>query len=100
KLLSTYDQFTFQTDLQGRQLNEVEKQLNLLGEVTDEEALSYLSDDEEEFLKYLYYTCAKYIKRLNEPKYKSLLDIVYLDDKELKLSQFNQYLKEEDNLRN
>lgn len=100
KLLSTYDQFTFQADLQGRQLNEVERQLKVLGEVTDEEALSYLSDDEEDFLKYLYYIGAKYIKRLSEPKYKGLLDIVHLDDKELKLNQFNQYLKEEENLRN
>ena len=100
KLISEYDQFTFLTDLQGRQLNEVEKQLKALGEVTDEEALGYLSDDEEEFLKYLYYTSAKHIKRLSEPKYKSLLDIVYLDDKELRLSQFNKYLKEEENLRN
>ena len=99
KLLSTYDQFTFQADLQGRQLNEVEKQLKILGEVTDEEALSYLYDDKEEFLKYLYYTSAKHIKRLGEPKYKGLLDIVYLDDKELRLSQFNQYLKDEENLR-
>ena len=100
KLLSTYDQFTFQTDLQGRQLNEVEKQLKLLGEVTDEEALGYLSDDEEDFLKYLYYTSARYIKKLSEPKYKSLLDIVNLDDNELRLTQFNQYLKEEENLKN
>lgn len=100
KLLSTYDQFTFQTDLQGRQLNEVEKQLKVMDEVTDEDALSYLSDDEEEFLKYLYYTSAKHIKRLSEPKYKDLLNIIYLEDKELKLRQFNQYLKEEENLRN
>lgn len=100
KLISEYDQFTFLTDLQGRQLNEVDKQLKVLGQVTDEEALSYLSDDEEEFLKYLYYTSAKHIKRLSEPKYKALLDIIYLDDKELRLSQFNQYLKEEENLRN
>ena len=100
KLLDTYDQFTFQADLQGRQLNEVEKQLKVLGEATDEEALGYLSDDEEDFLKYLYYTSAKYIKRLSEPKYKDLWDIISLDDKELKLNQFNQYLKEEENLRN
>ncbi|MGD9567123.1 MAG: AAA domain-containing protein [Sedimentibacter sp.] len=99
KLLSTYDQFTFQTDLQGRQLYEVEKLLESLGEVTDEEAVNLLSNDEDEFFKYLYYTSAKYIKRLDEPKYKDLLDIVYLDDKELQLNTFNQYLKEEENLR-
>ncbi|NYB75301.1 hypothetical protein HZF24_14230 [Sedimentibacter hydroxybenzoicus DSM 7310] len=53
KLISTYDQFTFQADLQGRQLYEVEKLLKSLGEVTDEEAVNLISDDEEEFLKYL-----------------------------------------------
>lgn len=99
KLLGTYDQFTFQTDLQGRQLYEVEKLLKSLGEVTDEEAVNLISDDEDEFLKYLYYTSAKYIKRLDEPKYKDLLDIVYLEDKELKLREFNQYLKDEERLK-
>ncbi len=100
KLLSTYDQFTFLTDLQGRQLYQVEKELKSLGDVTDEEALKYLSDDEEEFLKYLYYTSAKYIKRLGEPKYKKLMDILYLDDKELRLTEFNDYLKNDENLKN
>jgi superfamily I DNA and/or RNA helicase len=71
-----------------------------LGEVTDEEALKYLSDDEEEFLKYLYYTSAKHIKRLGEPKYENLLEILYLDDKESRLTQFNDYLKNDENLRN
>jgi hypothetical protein len=100
KLLDTYDQFTFLTDLQGRQLYRVEKELQSLGEVTDEEALKYLSDDEEEFLKYLYYTSAKHIKRLGEPKYENLLEILYLDDKESRLTQFNDYLKNDENLRN
>ena len=99
KLISTYDQFTFQADLQGRQLYEAEKLLKSLGEVTDEEAVSLISDDEEEFLKYLYYISAKYIKRLDEPKYKDLLEIIYLEDKELKIKLFNQYLKDEEKLK-
>ena len=99
KLIDTYDQFTFQTDLQGRQLHEVEKLLKSLGEVTDEEAIKLISDDEDEFLKYLYYISAKYIKKLDEPKYKDLRDIVYLKDKEHKLKLFNQYLKDEEKLR-
>ncbi|WP_313340416.1 AAA domain-containing protein [Sedimentibacter sp.] len=99
KLISTYDQFTFQADLQGRQLYEVEKLLKSLGEVTDEEAVSLISDDEEDFLKYLYYISAKYIKRLDEPKYKDLLEIIYLEDKELKTKLFNQYLKDEEKLK-
>lgn len=32
-----------------------------------EEALSLLDDNEEELYKYLYYTSAKYIQRLDEP---------------------------------
>jgi superfamily I DNA and/or RNA helicase len=100
KLLSTYDQFTFQTDLQGRQLYSLEKELKSLGEVTDEEAIKYLSDDEDEFLKYLYYTSAKYIKRLSEPKYEELWHILNLDDKELRLTEFNNYLMREENLKN
>ena len=40
KLLNSYHQLTFQSDLQGRQLNEINKRLEEIGEVTDEEAIS------------------------------------------------------------
>lgn len=99
KLVSTYDQLTFQADLQGRQLYEVEKLLSALGEVTDEEAVKLISDDEDQFLKYLYYISAKYIKKIDEPKYKDLLDIIYMEDKELRLKEFNRYLMDEEKLR-
>jgi hypothetical protein len=99
KLLESYHQLTFQADLQGRQLNEINKRLTELGEVTDEEAISLLSDDEDEFLKYIYYTSAKYIKRLDEPKNEDLLDILRMSDKELQVSSFNKYLSNEENLK-
>ena len=99
KLLNSYHQLTFQADLQGRQLNEINKRLEEMGQVTDEEAINLLSDDADEFLKYIYYTSAKYIKRIDEPKNKDLLDIIYMSDKELQVSSINKYLSNEENLK-
>ncbi len=49
----------FQTDLQGVQLAEVREKLAQIGDITDEEALKLVVEDEEMFKKYLYYTSAK-----------------------------------------
>ena len=91
KLLSSNKHLTFQADLQARQLEEVNRKIKSLGRVTDAEALSLLEDDEEEFFKYLYFTSAKYIKRLGEQKNKDLLDILNIDDKEVQLNCFTKY---------
>ncbi len=99
KLLDTNHHLTFQTQLQGMQLREVNEKLEKIGEITDEEALKFIAEDEEEFKKYLYYTSAKYIKRLQEPKYEDLLKIVQHSDREEKVRQFNAYLKKEENLK-
>ena len=98
KLMNSNRHLTFQTDLQGRQLYEINKRLEETGKVTDEEAIGLLSEDEEEFLKYIYYTSAKYIKRLDEPKNKDLLDILYMPDKEPQVNAFNRYLSNDENL--
>ena len=63
-LMKVNQHLTFQTDLQGRQLAAVERRLEQIGEITDEEALSLLEDDEQEFKKYLNFTSIKYLKRL------------------------------------
>lgn len=99
KLLSSNKQLTFQADLQTRQLNEVNEQIRNLGVVTDEEAISLLSDDEEEFLKYLFFTSAKYIKRIDEPKNRDLLDIINMNDKGLQIERFTKYLSDDENLK-
>lgn len=99
KLLDSYKQLTFQTDLQGRQLYQINKRLKEIGEVTDEEAVSLVSDDIDEFSKYLYYTSAKYIKRLDEPKNEDLRNILYMTDKEEQLDCFSQYLSNDENIK-
>ncbi len=101
KLMQSNNQMTFLGDLHGRQLKEVSERLAQMGEVTDEEALSLLENDEEVFKKYLYYISARYLKRLNEPKNEQLLKIVYMpnDNMDKKVKEFNKYLSNEENLK-
>ena len=61
--------------------------------------LKYIEEDEREFTKYLYYTSAGYIKRLQEPKYEDLIKIVYHSDREERVRLFNAYLKKAENLK-
>lgn len=104
KLMQTNRHLTFQTSLQGVQLAEVNKELEQIGEITDEEALKLVLEDEEEFKQYLYYTSAKYIQRLKEPKNEDLLKIICMevhdsDSKEARVKEFNNYLKKPENLK-
>lgn len=99
KLLDSNRHLTFQTQLQGVQLAKVRENLAAIGEITDEEALKLVIEDEEEFHKYLYFTSAKYIQRLKESKNEDLLQIVFCEDREIKVKQFNEYLKKKENLK-
>lgn len=104
KLMQANRHLTFQTSLQGVQLAEVNKELEQIGEITDEEALKLVLEDEEEFKQYLYYTSAKYIQCLKEPKNEDLLKIICMevhdsDSKEARVKEFNNYLKKPENLK-
>lgn len=93
------DNMNFQTDLEQRQLYQVEKRMKEIGTVSDEEALALLSDDQEAFSKYLFYTSAMYIKRLEEPKYADFMNILDIQNKEERIAEFNRWLSNDDNLR-
>lgn len=100
ELLQNRNNLTFQVGLQGRQYQQVTRRLQELGQVTDEEALALITDDESEFLKYLYYVSAKHIQRIQEPKNQDLLDLILMTgDPEECVAAFNQYLKKEENLK-
>ncbi len=99
KLVSNNTNFNFQVDLHARQLNDVRSRINEIGSVTTQSALQLLDNDEDEFKKYLYYTSAKYIKRLQEPKYDDFRGILYLNDDEERLNLFSKYLNSEENLK-
>lgn len=49
RLLDTNRHLTFQTQLQGVQLQEVNEKLEKIGDITDEEALKLITEDEQEF---------------------------------------------------
>ena len=89
----------FEADLRGRQLRRVENRIEKAGEITNEAALSLLADDQEELKKYLYYTSAGYMKRLGEPQFEQLKEIVYLEDSEQQLQAFGEYLSQKENLK-
>lgn len=99
KMADSNQHLMFQTDLQGVQLAEVREKLVQIGDITDEEALKLVVEDEEMFKKYLYYTSAKYIQRLKEPKNQELMEIINCADEKKKVQQFNAYIRKAENLK-
>ena len=99
KMIDVNHHLTFQTELQGVQLAEVRDKLSKIEDITDEQALKLVSQDEEVFKKYLYYTSAKYLQRLREPKNQDLMAIVECEDEQKKVQQFNSYIRQEENLK-
>lgn len=99
RLLESRTHLTFHTELFGRQLPQINKELNQIGSISTEDALALLEDEPHEFLKYLFYTGAKYIKRLDEPKNEDLRNILYIEEEEEQVQVFNQFLQQEENLK-
>lgn len=100
RLLEARSHMKFQYELQVGQLPQVEAELKRCGKVTTEDALALLDQNTEDFLKYLYYTSAKYIRRLGEPKNSDLLELVYSKGDEMEtVVAFNKYLSKTENLK-
>lgn len=100
QMKNTMNLLPFQTDLQGYQLKQINQRIRQIGEFSDQEALQLLDRNEEEFYQYLYYTSARYIKMLEEPKYRELREI--LDQGENETAQallFNKYLQKSENIK-
>ena len=100
RLLEARSHLNFQYELQGAQLPALQKELTKLGSVTTADALELLDRNEEELYQYLYFTSARCILRLGEPKYEDLMEIVNsADDPQEKAIAFNRYLSEPENLK-
>ena len=89
--------FSFLTNLK-KQWDNLCMELGKLGVVNQEDAFRLLTDDEEEFRKYLYYTSAKFIKKIDEPKNKELREIIFMKDEEEQVTAFNKYLSKSQNV--
>ncbi|MGP1577130.1 MAG: AAA domain-containing protein [Treponema sp.] len=84
--------------LEGQQLNAIRERLKTIPPVSDQEALSLLENNEAEFLKYLYYISAGYIKRLSDPDYEELRSILKIGHEDAHVTAFNKYASVDENL--
>lgn len=98
KLLSTSSSLTVMTNLQGKQLKEVNDLIKDIGDITDEDITSLIKTNQNQLNSYLNFTSAKYIKHLSEPKYKELLEIIYINDEDKRYKEFTKYLSKDDNM--
>ena len=96
-MLSYSSNLPFLADLQGEQLVNVNNTLKEIGEITDDDIKPLISQDRLELLKFLNFTSAKFIKRLSEPKYKELTDIIFTKDLNEAVKQLNHYLSNDEN---
>lgn len=96
-MISSSNNLTFLTDLQGEQLAKVNSVLKGIGEITEDDIKPLITQDRLELLKYLNFTSAKLIKRLSEPKYEELTDIIFTKDLNEAAKQLNQYLSNDEN---
>ncbi len=89
----------FQADLQGRQMEQIKHRIEKTGDITEEEAFALLEENQEEWKKYLYYTSARYIKKLDAPRHKDLKKIIQRVDKKGRLEEFAKYLSKKENIK-
>lgn len=89
----------FQTDLQGRQLQQVEQRITAAGEFTDEQAIALIDSDYAQLQQYLYYMSAGYIKKLGTNQYKDLYSIIFEEDPKTQVDSFSKYLSKTENVK-
>ncbi|MBQ7780641.1 MAG: DUF2726 domain-containing protein [Lachnospiraceae bacterium] len=89
----------FRTDLQGRQLRQVEERISAAGEFTDEQAIALIDSDYAQLQQYLYYISARYIKKLGTNPYKDLHYIIFEEDPTTQVESFSKYLSKTENVK-
>lgn len=99
QLLRNNTQMNFQVNIQTGQLREVNQKLSELGEHNIEDALRLIDTDTEAIMTYLNYESIKNIKRISEPKNEDLKKILYMEDLNEQVRDFNHYISVEENLK-
>jgi hypothetical protein len=97
EMVNSMQMLPYQADLAG-QSYKIEMRLKEMGEVDEQEVMELVQMEQEELKKYLYYTSAEYIKRIDKPKNKELKEILFLEQEEDRVKQFNQYLSQQVNV--
>ncbi len=99
KMLSESESMTLRLNLEGQQFSAIQKRINEIGNISDEDALSLLYFDESQFSQYLNFTSVKYIKRLFNPEYKDFLEILNIADEHTQCTEFNKFFSISENVR-
>lgn len=82
-------------------VEENQKKLDSIPFVSDEEVLSLFKpiSKDNRFLSYLYFQSLKYINKLKTPRYQELIDICKLTDDADRVKSFNNWIKDDDNMK-
>lgn len=91
--------FPFEIDLQGRQTKQIDDAIAKMPSVKEADALELLDRNEEEFLQYLYFISAYYVKRLQEEKYSELRKIIDNEDLDSAVQELNKYISSSENVK-
>ena len=83
------------------QKDNIENRLKELPDITNEQVLSNVKfvQDDSDFLMYLYFNSFKYIKKLKQPAYQDLREIIAEEDKEKRVTDFGKWLKDDNNFK-
>ncbi|MDD6648111.1 MAG: DEAD/DEAH box helicase [Firmicutes bacterium] len=98
-MISSSTSMPLVSDLYGRQLKDVCEKIEMLGDAGHEDISRFIRQDREELLKYLYYTSARFIKKLKEPRNRDIYDIFMEGDPEDSAARLNQFLSETGNMK-
>ena len=99
-LINNSEDMEFRMVFEGNQLSQINKKLKEIGIVTDKEALDMLDiGKDDEFQKYLFYVSAQYLKQLSDIRYRDFFDILFIQDENTRLIEFNKFIAKSENLR-
>lgn len=82
-------------------LNEIDKELSVIPEVTEKDVLSFFEPASEspKYLQYLYFSSIGHMRELKKPKFKPLIDILAIEDETESAKEFNKWLQDDNNLK-
>ncbi len=97
-MLSKNENMKLRINLEGQQENEINKRLNEIGSITDEDALALLSFDQDKLMQFINFESVRYLKRLYEPEYKEFRDILVNKNLDKQVEEFNKFFSNPDNV--
>ena len=97
-MLSKNENMNLRINLEGQQENAINKRLNEIGNITEEEALALLYFDHDKLMQFINFTSVSYLKHLYEPEYKDFVEILNIQDEQEQKTKFNKYFSVSDNV--